>query len=171
VSVEIVAKSSESLTGEAWDRRVDELELALCDHPGALELEVEHEFTPGLYIRTLRAPADVLATTYIHRQTHPFIVTEGVVLVGTREGDLVEVRAPHRGITKVGTRRICRVIEPAVWTTFHPIPEELGQDIEKIEEYLFEFRTLDDGTNVRDRFRDALARKALQTQHRKEIEP
>jgi hypothetical protein len=158
---EIVATTEgELLVGEAWHKRVDQLELAICEHPNVVDLEIEHRFTPGLYIRTLRADPGILATTYIHKQEHPFVVTKGVVDVLTDESKWVRVEAPHIGITKVGTRRVCVVWEKAEWTTFHPIPEGMT-DIDEIERYIFDYRTLDDGTNVKDRFQAALTRKAL----------
>lgn len=169
MSNELPVVLSGGLVGEDWHRKVDEFELALCAHPNVIDLPVEHRFTPGLYIRTLRAQAGVGATTFIHKQTHPFVVTKGVVLVGTDEGKLVEVRAPHFGITEAGTRRVCLVVEDAEWTTFHPIPEGMT-DIDEIERLLYEFRTLEDGTNVRDRFKDALAAKAIADSGTKEIQ-
>jgi hypothetical protein len=160
MSRELPVVLSGGLVGEDWHRKVDALELAICETPNVVELEVEHRFTPGLYIRTLRAPFGILATTYIHRHEHPFVVTRGVVEVLTEGNDWVLVEAPHVGITKAGTRRVCFVWHDAEWTTFHPNPDNVT-DIDEIERLIFDYRTLDDGTNVKDRFAAALARRAL----------
>jgi len=164
---ELIAGPDETaLSKEQWHKRIDELELRICELPTVVDLEVEHRFTPGMYIRTLRSDAGILATTYIHRHEHPFVVTKGVVDVMTEEGHWVRVVAPYIGITKAGTRRVCFVWEAAEWTTFHPIPEGLT-DIDEIERLIFDYRTLDDGTNVKDRFQEALRRKAIAGQEGK----
>ena len=156
------------------DERIDALELAIIEFTDVIEPNVEHVFTPGLYRRTLRAPASTIpgtvtiGTTYIHKQEHQFVVTKGVVLVSHGDGNWLRVEAPYYGITKVGTRRICIVIEDAEWSTFHPTTLT---DIDEVERELFEFRTLPDGTNVQDRFRAALKAKMLSGELQKEIEP
>lgn len=149
------------------DERIDALELALCAHPGAIELPVIHRFTPGMYSRELHAPAGVLATTYIHRQEHQFAVLAGEVSVlEGLEGEARRIRAPFVGVTKVGTRRVVFVHEAAVWVTFHPTS---ATTVEEAEAELFEFRTLPDGTNVRDRFRDALRDREIEAEDREEL--
>jgi hypothetical protein len=145
--------------GASRDERIDALELALCDHPGAVELEVVHRFTPGMYSRELRAPAGVLATTYIHRQRHQFVLIQGRVEVSHGDEPAVMISAPYHGITEKGTRRIVFVHEPAVWTTFHPTDKTT---VEEVEAELYEFRTLPDGSNVRDRFLASVERKRLE---------
>jgi hypothetical protein len=169
VKPDVLAVPHEVETGAGLDR-IDMLELALCEHPNAIELEVEHVLTPGLYRRTLRAPRDTVATTYIHKQEHQFVVTRGVILVSELDGEPpIEVRAPYFGVTKKGTRRVCIVVEDAEWTTYHPVPEGMT-NIDELEQYLFDFRVLPDGSNVRDRFRDALRAKALREGRPEEIE-
>jgi hypothetical protein len=168
MSGELMAPTADTALLAGIDERIDALELALCEHPGAIDLPLEHVITPGLYRRTLRAPAGTLATTYIHKQEHQFVVTKGVVSVSHGDGQWVEVAAPFFGITKKGTRRICFVVEDAEWTTYHPVPEGMT-DVDELERYLFDFRILPDGTNVRDRFRAALRSKALRDGHQKEI--
>lgn len=149
------------------DERIDALELALCKHPGAIDLPVVHRFTPGLYSRELRAPAGTLATTYIHRQEHQFVLVEGEVSVlEGLDGGAQRLVAPFVGVTKVGTRRVVFVHRDAVWITFHPTQ---AKTVEEAEAELFEFRTLPDGSNVRDRFRDALRNRQLEAQDQKEI--
>lgn len=149
------------------DERIDALELALCKHPNVLDLPLVHRFTPGLYSRELRAPAGTLATTFIHRQEHQFVLLEGEVSVlEGLDGGAQRIVAPFVGVTKVGTRRVVFVHRDAVWITFHPTQ---AKTVEEAEAELFEFRTLPDGTNVRDRFRDALRDRQLEAQDQKEI--
>jgi hypothetical protein len=147
--------------------KIDALELRICALPTVIELPVLHHFTPGLYIRELHSPAGVIATTYIHKQRHPFVLLEGKVLVFVPGRDPVELSAPHWGITEAGTRRVCYVVDPCVWMTFHPTTLT---DIDEIERELYDFRELPDGSNVRDRFRDALRKRALWETDQKEIQ-
>lgn len=150
------------------DERIDALELVICEHPGVIDLPVEHRFTPGLYSRELRAPAGVLATTFIHRQEHQFVLVAGEVSVREGlEGGARRISAPFVGVTKAGTRRVCFVHEDAIWITFHPTR---ATTVEEAEAELFDFRTLPDGTNVRDRFQAALRNKALREGRRGEID-
>lgn len=167
---DVVVASTEGELVASVDERIDALELAIIEKLHLLEPDLEHRFTPGLYIRTLRAPAGALATTFIHLHEHPFVVTRGVVMVSTGDGNWTRVAAPHIGITPAGTRRICAVIEDAEWTTFHANPNDLT-DIDELDRILFSFRTLPDGTNIRDRFKEALARQAIEGPQAKEINP
>jgi hypothetical protein len=150
------------------DEKIDLLEIAICSLPTVIDLPVKHTFTPGLYVRELRCPAGVLATTYIHKQEHPFVLAQGEVSVfaDVEETKVMRIKAPYMGVTKVGTRRVVYVHEDAVWLTFHPMEEK---SIDEAERELFEFRTLPDGTNVKDRFRAALERQALPGGNRPEL--
>lgn len=124
------------------------------------ELTVEHVVTPGLYRRTLRAKRDVFATTYIHKQTHQYVLTAGKVAISLGNGESIEVEAPCYGITQAGTRRAGLVLEDVEWTTFHSIPEGMT-DIGEIEAYVFEIRERPDGTTAKQRIKEALAKKEL----------
>lgn len=143
------------------DEKIDALELRIIEHPNVIDLPVVHRFTPGMYSRQLSAPAGVLSTTYIHKQEHQFVLLQGEVSVyaDIDEQKTMRVRAPYHGITRAGTRRVVFVHEDAVWTTFHPTN---AKTVEEAEAELYDFRTLADGTNVRDRFREALKNKALE---------
>lgn len=144
--------------GASWDEWVDALELAIIDHPGAVELPLVHTFTPGLYLREIRAPAGTLATTYIHTTRHQFIVSQGAVAV-LADGRARIVKAPHSGVTEAGTRRICFVLEDAVWTSVHATT---ATSVEEAEREIYTFRELPDGSNVRDRFTKAVGGRRVE---------
>lgn len=154
-----IAGDEEKALVKSRDERIDELELAIIQHPNIIDLPVTHRFTPGMYSRELRSPAGVLATTYIHKHEHQFVLISGEVSVleGLSETGK-RIRAPFHGITPAGTRRVVYVHEDAIWTTFHPTE---CTDVESVEAEIFDFRILPDGTNVRDRFREAIRQKAL----------
>lgn len=163
-----MAEPEKTSLEQSVDERIDQLELMMCSHPGVIDLPIEHTFTPGLYVRTLRAPAGVLATTYIHKQEHPFVLVSGVISIfsDTDETKVVTLEAPYHGITKAGTRRVVYVHEDCVFMTFHPT--ELT-DVDEAEMALFDFRTLPDGTNIRDRFKAAIEQRRLAAQQHPEL--
>lgn len=102
---------------------IDELEVAIMQNLPAVELPLEHHFTPGLYTRTIHIPAGTILTSKIHRTEHPFVVHKGRLLVVDDDNGPVEIAAPHMGITKPGTRRVVKALEDCVWSTFHAIGE------------------------------------------------
>lgn len=100
------------------------------------EFPVRHLFTPGLYCREITMPAGSVLTSRIHKTEHPFIVSKGHCWVFTENG-WVEIRAPHFGITKAGTRRVLAIMSETVWTTCHVTdltdPAEIDREI--LEDY------------------------------------
>lgn len=103
-----------------------------------------HRVTPGLYTRTIAMPAGAWVVSKIHKTHHQFLITEGRVRVWMQDTGWRELEAIHHGETFPGTRRLLRVMENTVWTTFHPIPE-VGPDfvdLHFIEDRLIQPRTI-----------------------------
>lgn len=121
--------------------QIDSIEARLVEalEIGAKTADIRssHVFTPGLYIRGCRIPKDTLLVTEIHRTTHPFVVTEGIVHVWTENEGAVRIEAPYHGITTPGTRRVIFTETDTVWTTYH-VTEET--DVEKIGAEILEQR-------------------------------
>ncbi len=115
---------------------IDELERRMMGIP-ALEMPVTHSFVPGFYVRQIFMPAGAVLTSKIHKTEHPYVITKGRVRVLTEDGGIVELAAPHSGITKPGTRRLLEILEDTVWTTFHPTDLT---DVDAIEEAIIEKR-------------------------------
>ena len=84
------------------------------------ECPVTHRFVPGMYIREIFVPAGTVVISATHKQTHPFIVSMGLVRVVSEQEGAVEYAAPFTGITQAGTRRLVHAITDVIWTTFHP---------------------------------------------------
>jgi hypothetical protein len=101
---------------EAFLNRVEDGIVALG---GTQELPLFHEFTPGIYSRTIFIPQFTLLTSQIHSTTHPFFVMQGDILVWTKENGTVRYTAPDRGITTPGTRRLLYALEDTCWITTH----------------------------------------------------
>src|SRR5687767_10736442 len=90
----------------AGAQTLDQLEVAMGDPRFTpAECPVTHRFVPGMYIREIFIPAGTVVISATHRQTHPFIVSMGLVRVVSEQEGAVEYAAPHTGITQAGTRR------------------------------------------------------------------
>lgn len=117
---------------EIGAQQVDLLQYMMGKLPAA-EFPLEHRFTPGLYTREIFMPAGSLVVSRVHKTTHPYVVTQGRAMVWTEEGGVVEIVAPHVGITTPGTRRVLFIKEDCRWLTFHPTTET---DLGKLQEQL-----------------------------------
>lgn len=121
---------------------LDQIEVMILAAGGELRVggpELEHFperhiFTPGLYIRELRAPAGSVITSRIHTTEHPWVMSAGHASVYSDEDGPMDVRAPAFGITRAGTRRMAFVHEDMVWTTFHAT--ELT-DVDEVEKTIY----------------------------------
>lgn len=113
-----VAKVVEGRLGSPRWQEINRLEKVMAEMPQQL-CPLSHIFTPGLYTRTIFMPAGTLLTSRIHLFEHPFVISQGVVDVRDDEGEWKTFRAPYIAVTKPGTRRVLRVVEDTVWSTFH----------------------------------------------------
>lgn len=92
--------------------------------------KLEEAMTPGIYIRELTMPANSLVFSKVHITEHPYVITRGVVSV--YDGKTVNTfTAPHKGITKSGTKRLLYVHEETTWVTFHPAPSDKIEEMDK----------------------------------------
>lgn len=116
---------------EPW-KRFEAIEKELEDLP-QISLQLNHVFTPGLYVREILLRKGTLLTTRIHLTEHPFILSSGAVSVWDEANGCQYFQAPYTGITKPGTRRIIFAHEDTVWSTAHPTdktdPDEIMFDI------------------------------------------
>jgi len=94
---------------------------------------LDHQFAPGVYMRTLSFKAGSLLVGKIHKHAHPNILSKGEVLVLTEGGGLEHLVGPVQMISPAGTKRAVYAIQDTVWTTIHITDET---DLEKIEDYV-----------------------------------
>lgn len=102
-----------------YNQRIDELEAYMYQFDG-VECPLDHQFTPGLYARSILMPAGTLVVSMIHKEEHPYDVLVGSAYVFI-EGEWERIQAPHTGVTKAGTRRVLYIEDDCVWRTFHSI--------------------------------------------------
>jgi len=113
---------------------LDDLEVAMAKMP-QVECEVVHRFTDGMYIRECHIPAGTMLTSMTHKTQHPFVISQGEIMVTSdNEGSMI-YEAPYTGITEPNTRRALHAITDVIWTTFHVTNET---DVEKICEQILE---------------------------------
>ncbi len=77
-------------------------------------------FTPGLYTRHLRLPADCVFLTERHKSLHQFFVMYGKIHVWSEQLGWQLLEAPNVGITIPGIQRLFRTYTEVVWATAHP---------------------------------------------------
>lgn len=125
---DLIAKRSRS---EEW-KQINDADRLIAQCP-QVKMPLYHLFGPGWYARSIFIPADTIATTLIHRQEHPFVVSLGNVSVWTDEDRWEHLFAPHIGVTKPGTRRLLYAHTDVIWHTFHVTNET---DLKKLVDEL-----------------------------------
>lgn len=108
--------------------KVEQLEGAMLKLPQA-ECSVVHRFSPGLYIREVRIPADTYAIGHYQKTTHLNVMLQGRVTMVDEVWKKHELRAPQTFIAGPG-RKIGYVHEDMVWLNIYATTET---DIEKLE--------------------------------------
>jgi len=96
------------------------------------DYRLEESLTPGIYIRELTMPAGQIVISEIHKQKHPFLITQGKVSV--YDGHTMQLYdAPFKGITEPGTKRILYTHERTTWITFHPVEFTSLDEVDPVE--------------------------------------
>jgi len=90
-----------------------EAQLALLPMP---EMELDHSFHGGVYLRTLYAPKGTLMTSYIYRVPHQCLISKGVV---SYRSEVLggKITGPCRFSADAGSKRIVYCHTDMVWTT------------------------------------------------------
>lgn len=106
-----------------------------------VELRVEHDFSYGVYARTLYIPKGVALTGHIHKYENFNILIAGKMRVSVDE-QMQTITAPFKIVSPPGTKRIAWALEDSIWMTVHGTHERDLEIIEKVfvahskEEYL-----------------------------------
>lgn len=102
--------------------QINRLEARLLTMP-QVDCPVRHIFASGMYAREMTIPAGTVITGAVHKTQHITILSKGRIQVLREEG-VIELTAPATFISSPGTKNAVHVIEEAVWTTFHPNPDD-----------------------------------------------
>ena len=96
-----------------------------------VDIPVEHTFSPGLYVRTVRMPAGALVLGHRHREETLNFMMSGKLMVVV-DGVCKVLTAPCILPSAAGTRKAAIIIEEVIWTNVHPNPDN-ETDIDKLE--------------------------------------
>jgi quercetin dioxygenase-like cupin family protein len=113
---------------------IQQLEAAMKQHPGQIELETTHTFENGFYERQIVIPAGTKLVGKRHRAEHVNRVTKGSIRVWTEEGEKI-IKAPYAFVAPAGTKRVGEALEETVWITRHLNPTN-ERDLLKLEAIL-----------------------------------
>ena len=112
--------------------RIRELEATLLQLPQQ-DIEIRHQFSGGMYARSMLAPAGSLITGEIYKKAHYVALAFGRVTVVTETEGAQHFKAPAMWAAPAGTKRVILVLEDTLWTTIVATealtPEEAMADV------------------------------------------
>lgn len=91
------------------------LESEMLKHE-QIDIPVRHDFSPGIYARTIMIPAGTLLTGRIHKFEQINILSGGTIEVLTQDG-MKKVTAPFIVVSPPGTKRVAYAHTDCTWTT------------------------------------------------------
>ncbi len=95
------------------------------------DVNVEHDFVDGIYIRRMSMNKDSLVVGAIHNHLHVWFLLKGHVTIANKEG-VEDYEAPCQVISTPGTRRIIQANEDSIFVNVHKNPNNL--DINRLNE-------------------------------------
>jgi quercetin dioxygenase-like cupin family protein len=116
VSISEKAKFAEATASLA--SRLQSQGFAMSDVEQREYNPVTHGFSDGIYMRTVKLPADQVLVGKVHKKSHPFFLLKGTMQVLTEHG-VEELTAPYSGITPAGTQRIVYTNTECEFVTVH----------------------------------------------------
>lgn len=96
---------------------VERLQQAMLAYP-QIEVETHHQFTGGLYVRTMHCAAGTLIVGKIHKADHFIALLQGKVTVSDETGSY-DLEAPVIQPCSSGTRRSLYFHTDSLWANFH----------------------------------------------------
>jgi hypothetical protein len=126
--------------------KIMQLEEAIKRSPGQIDLQTNHHFSPGIYVRELLIPADTILTGKIHRHELMNILVSGTIRVTTDDG-VIELTGPKIYNSPPGMKKAAYAVTDVIWLNIHPTEET---DLLKIEEQFIapSFEALECNTEV-----------------------
>ena len=94
------------------------------------ELEYDHAFHGGVYLRTMIAPKGTMISSYIYRKPHHCIISK-VKASYRSEQSSQRIEAPYRFQADSGSKRLIYCETDLVWTTIIKTDATTPEDAEK----------------------------------------
>ena len=111
--------------------QIDRLQAEMAKLPQA-ELETEHFFSPGMYLRRVYRPAGTLIVGKVHKKPHFFLCAKGEIIAWTetgmrklQAGDVVESQPETKRVTLAVTDSIGVTVHLTDKTNLDEIEQEL----------------------------------------------
>ena len=117
-----------------WADKLALLTYRLSCLPQA-QTPVEHEFRPGLYLRTMRIPARTLFLGRAHTAGHKCELLEGTLVHVTEHARRI-VEAPFSLTSTPGYHMVFYTLTEVCGRTVHPNDEE-SREVEQLERQIF----------------------------------
>jgi quercetin dioxygenase-like cupin family protein len=95
-----------------------------------IDLPLVHDFTPGIYVRTIFMPKGTFVIGKTHKTEHFNIVHSGRANVMI-DGEYKEISAPDMFVSKEGVKKVLWILEDMVWSTIHATTETNLDILEK----------------------------------------
>jgi quercetin dioxygenase-like cupin family protein len=122
------------LISEAPSReQIDRLQAEMAKMPQA-ELETEHFFSPGMYLRRVYRPAGTLIVGKVHKKPHFFLCAKGEIIAWTETG-MRKLQAGDVVESQPGTKRVTLAVTDSIGVTVHLTDKT---DLDEIEQELVE---------------------------------
>jgi hypothetical protein len=113
-----------------FQKKMEQVEgLTIGNNP---DCPLEHNFTDGFYLRTIRVPKGFFVITKVHLHPHPVFVESGRAFVVSEVNGEEIIEGPKTMISQKGVQRLVFAETDLVWTTVHLNPTN-ETDIETLE--------------------------------------
>ncbi len=123
-----------TMSARAFERHAVALAHAMREVCEESSMPVNHEFTDGIYTRTIYMPAGCVVVGHLHKTQHRNVILSGAAVV-VMNGERVAVQAGDVITSDAGVRKVLFIEEDCRWMTIHANPENV-RDIEVLEGYL-----------------------------------
>lgn len=113
---------------------IRELQAVLLGAPPALRIEIEpeHQFMDGLYLRKIKMPPGSIVVGKTHKKDHVLVIGKGRVRMVNEKGDQ-DIKGPKMFLCHGGTKRVFQAGQlGAEIVTIHPNPLNL-RDIAELD--------------------------------------
>lgn len=94
-----------------------------CKAMPQVDCPVEHQFAPGVYLRTIFMPADTIVIGKVHKTEHFNIVSQGSAVLVHMDGTRETLSAPCSFVSRPNVHKVLYILEDMIWSTIHPTHE------------------------------------------------
>ena len=100
-------------------------------------MPLTHRFAPGIYLREIFMPANMIVIGMIHKTEHFNVLLKGCCDIVHADGSRERLTAPMTFVSGAGVQKVLHILEDTVWQTIHLNPAE-SRDIDQLEHDLVE---------------------------------